>query len=103
MAPRPNRPHRQSRTGNQSIWIFGRHAVLAALANPDRRIERLFATKEMADNHAAESCTTVRRTVAPMLSKASRASATLRLLVCHGHALRLLPLHLASANEYLIE
>lgn len=54
MAPRPNRPHRQSRTGNQSIWIFGRHAVLAALANPDRRIERLFATKEMADNHAAE-------------------------------------------------
>ena len=26
MAPRPNRPHRQSRTGNQSIWIFGRHA-----------------------------------------------------------------------------
>ncbi|MCC8431074.1 23S rRNA (guanosine(2251)-2'-O)-methyltransferase RlmB [Reyranella aquatilis] len=53
MRPRPNRPHRQSRTGNQSIWIFGRHAVLAALANPDRRIERVFATKEMADSHAA--------------------------------------------------
>ena len=53
MRPRPNRPHRQSRTGNQSIWIFGRHAVLAALANPDRRIERLFVTKEMADTHAA--------------------------------------------------
>ena len=54
MRPRPNRPHRQSRTGNQSIWIFGRHAVLAALANPDRRIERVFVTKEMADTHAAE-------------------------------------------------
>ena len=54
MRPRPNRPHRQSRTGSQSIWIFGRHAVLAALANPDRRIERVFATKEMADTHTAE-------------------------------------------------
>jgi len=54
MSPRPNRPHRQSRGGHQSVWLFGRHAVLAALANPDRRIERLFATREMAERHAAE-------------------------------------------------
>lgn len=54
MRPRPNRPHRQSRGGHQSVWLYGRHAVVAALANPERRIERLFATKEMADRHAAE-------------------------------------------------
>ena len=54
MRPRPNRPHRQSRGGHQSVWLYGRHAVVAALANPDRRIERLFATKEMADRLTAE-------------------------------------------------
>ena len=47
MRPRPNRPHRQSRGGNQSVWLYGRHAVVAALGNPERRIERLFATREM--------------------------------------------------------
>jgi len=54
MRPRPNRPHRQSRGGHQSVWLYGRHAVVAALANPERRIERLFATREMADRHATE-------------------------------------------------
>lgn len=54
MRPRPNRPHRQSRSGHQSVWLYGRHAVVAALSNPERRIERLFVTREMADRHAAE-------------------------------------------------
>ena len=54
MRPRPNRPHRQSRGGNQSVWLYGRHAVVAALTNPERRIERLFATREMADRLSAE-------------------------------------------------
>lgn len=54
MRPRPNRPHRQSRGGNQSVWLYGRHAVVAALANPERRIERLFATREMADRLSTE-------------------------------------------------
>ena len=54
MRNRPHRPSRQTRGGHQSAWLFGRHAVLAALANPERRIERVLATKEAAERHAAE-------------------------------------------------
>jgi 23S rRNA (guanosine2251-2'-O)-methyltransferase len=33
------------------VWLYGRHPVLAALANPERRIERLIATKDVAERH----------------------------------------------------
>jgi len=56
MSSRPrqqSRPFRSpGRGGHQSVWIYGRHAVLAALANPDRRIERVLATKDMVERHA---------------------------------------------------
>ena len=54
MRPRPNRSPRPSRGGHQSVWLYGRHAVLAALANPERKIERLLAPREVADRHATD-------------------------------------------------
>lgn len=46
-----SRPHPAERRPQQdgSLWLYGRHAVAAALANPRRRIARGFATKNARD------------------------------------------------------
>jgi 23S rRNA (guanosine2251-2'-O)-methyltransferase len=54
MRSRQHRAARPQRGGHASVWLYGRHAVLAALAHPERRIERILATREAADRHAEE-------------------------------------------------
>ena len=47
-------PRNAPRGGHQAVWLYGRHPVLAALANPERRIERLLAIKDVAERHTKE-------------------------------------------------
>jgi len=51
--PRPREAARPQRTPPGCVWLYGVHAVLAALANPERRVRRLLATPEAERQHEA--------------------------------------------------
>jgi len=60
---RPHRAAKPSRGGHQPVWLYGHHPVLAVLANPDRQIQKILATKEVAERHAKEFASTAAKAV----------------------------------------
>lgn len=50
--PRPQAP--SPRQGGRDTWIYGRHAALAALANPERTIRRIVVTEGHQSDLAAQ-------------------------------------------------
>jgi 23S rRNA (guanosine2251-2'-O)-methyltransferase len=52
-ADKPGPGHRAAPAAGATLWLFGVHAVLAALGNPNRRLERLVTTAEAAQTWGA--------------------------------------------------
>lgn len=81
-----HRPQQKSSSG--TVWLFGRHAVFAALANPSRDFRRLVVTK-----NAAEHLPALPAGLQPQLMEAQELSRLVpREAVHQGYALEVLPL-----------
>jgi len=44
----------QPASGDNEVWIYGRHAALAVIANENRAVNRVLATKTVAEEYAKE-------------------------------------------------
>ena len=101
MRPRPPRPHKPSRGGHQSVWLYGHHAVLAALANPDRKVERLLITKETAERHAAAIAASGARQKATVMARDDLSKSLPAGAVHQGIAVLVAPLEESSLEDIL--
>ena len=73
---KPNLPRnkRKSASEDAALFLYGSHAVRAALENPARRLTRLYATQNAA-NDVADIC--ARRKITPQLKTANELTAIL--------------------------
>lgn len=81
-------PRPQAKPSSGTVWLFGRHAVFAALANPSRDFRRLVVTK-----NAAEHLPALPNGLQPQIMEAPELSRLVpREAVHQGYALEVLPL-----------
>lgn len=93
-ASRP--PRREPAEGAGTYWLFGRHAVTAALANPARRLERLLLA-ETPDADLARRIVTLRLPMGPEVIGRTAIEALLPPGAVHqGLALKVRPLEQES-------
>lgn len=81
-------PQGAQKSSSGTVWLFGRHAVFAALANPARDFRRLMVTK-----NAAEHLPPLPAGLQPQLAEAQELARVVpREAVHQGYALEVLPL-----------
>lgn len=69
--PHAERSGQPAKRGSSDLWIYGHHAVAAALANPERKVMRLVTTTEAADKLNDDA--SVPREALTHIKKATRA------------------------------
>jgi 23S rRNA (guanosine2251-2'-O)-methyltransferase len=105
---RPRRPERKGGGGGQrgdAHWLHGRHAVLAAIANPFRELRQLWITREAQSRFADELAQALARrqgnTVQPQLVDRGDIEAALGNAVHQGIAALVAPLPEQDLSDVL--